>query len=78
MHIGAKIREIRESKGIKQNFIESKLGWYSGRLGRIENNEQPVMAKELIEIADILSTPIGEFYLSSDISMRDKQKEKGA
>lgn len=74
MSIGEKIKEIRESKGITQKYIDGKLNKYAGWLSRIENNEQDIMAKELFAISKLLSTPLEVFYLTLDISEGDNGK----
>ena len=78
MQFGVKIRVIRESMGLRQDFINDKLGWYSGRLARIESGKQEIMASELLMVANVLGVPIGDFYLSSSIASSDSEQCKGA
>lgn len=72
MSIGAKIKEIRESKGVMQKRIEEELNQYQGWLSRVENGKQEIMARELFIVAQVLSTPLEVFYLSLNIADSDK------
>lgn len=65
MSIGVRIKEIRESKGIMQKFIEERMGQYSGWLSRIESGKQEVLAKELVTIAELLSVDLNSFLQGS-------------
>ena len=66
MSIGVRIKEIRESKGIMQKFIEERMGQYSGWLSRIESGKQEVLAKELVTIAELLSVDFNSFLQGSE------------
>ncbi|MHB1418878.1 MAG: helix-turn-helix domain-containing protein [Bacillota bacterium] len=61
-NIGAKIREIRTAKGVTQVHIARVLGKSSGWLNNIEKGRRPIDAEELKKIADILSTPVSDFF----------------
>jgi len=78
MNIGAKIKEIRESKGVMQKFIEERMGKPSGWLSRIENNKQGVLATELFKISDLLSVHITDFHLPINIANGDIENNKPA
>jgi len=74
--IGVKIREVRESKGVMQKFIEERMGQYSGWLSRIESGKQDVLAKELVVIAGLLYVEIECFFLPDDVSICDNENNK--
>jgi len=79
MSIGARIREIRESKGIMQKFIEERMGHYGGWLSRIESGKQEVLAKELVAIAEILSVDdLNSFFLIDNVAICERNKSHTA
>ena len=66
--LGARIREIRKSKGINQQFIVNKMGKYTTWLTAIEYGNRKISLIDLMGIADILQVPISEFFLPKNIA----------
>ena len=62
LNIGRRIREIRKAKGITQAYITQKLGKSTGWLNNIEKGRRNINPNELKKIADILETPIDNFF----------------
>lgn len=60
--VGRRIREIRNSKGIKATFLAKKLGIHPSTLGKYEHGDRKVNADFLPEIADALGVDVSVFY----------------
>jgi len=78
MSIGVRLKEVRESKGVMQKFVEERMNQYSGWLSRIESGKQDILAKELIAVAEILSVDLNVFFLHIDVSNSDKNHNQPA
>ena len=62
MKIHEKIKEVRESKKISQEFIAHKLGLDQSQYSRRESGEIKILAEEIISLFKILETKISELY----------------
>jgi len=58
MDIGDKIRKVRELKGLKQEYVASKLGLSVTAYGNIERNESSLTFDRLEEIATVLEVTV--------------------
>jgi transcriptional regulator with XRE-family HTH domain len=58
--IGAKIRSIREQKGLSQDNIAFELGVSQPSYARLEKEDDRISITRLINIANILNTSVSE------------------
>lgn len=57
--IGARVRSLREQRGLSQGQLAYKINSTSGQISRIENNERPgVAAVTIAAIARVLGTTV--------------------
>jgi len=54
VHIGNKVRQLRELKGFSQDYIATQLGISQRAYSKIENNETRLDWNKLSKIAEIL------------------------
>lgn len=62
MHIGERIKELREAKHITQSYINHKMDKSIGWLANIEKGRREIRARELIEIIRIMDVSMQEFF----------------
>ncbi|HOA80130.1 MAG TPA: helix-turn-helix transcriptional regulator [Defluviitaleaceae bacterium] len=87
--IGARIRELRESKKLSQEDVATKLGFSRQRLGRIENGDVDISYATICKIADILGvlpsqitsaaeerSSLGMLFRKGDMSKINEECEK--
>jgi len=60
--IGANIKRIRIEKGIKQEYVATKLGVTKSAISRIENGDRDTTLKNVLQIADVLDEAAVEFF----------------
>lgn len=58
--IGNKIRELREKRGLSQEYIASELGITQPSYARLEKEDERINITRLINIAGILKTTVSE------------------
>jgi transcriptional regulator with XRE-family HTH domain len=58
--IGTRIRSLRESKGISQDFIASQLGITQPSYARLEKEDERISITRLMQIANILKSTASE------------------
>ncbi len=63
MTIGQKIKELRESKGILQRELASKLKVGDGFLSKIERNQKVLKREHLVSISKIFDFPYTELEI---------------
>ena len=86
--IGARIRELRESKKLSED-VATKLGFSRQRLGRIENGDVDISYATICKIADILGvlpsqitsaaeerSSLGMLFRKGDMSKINEECEK--
>jgi len=61
--LGAKIREIRTSKGISQRSIERRFGKYQGWLWAVETGKIALDAETLPELSNCLGVTISDLFM---------------
>lgn len=54
MDINLRIKEIVESRGIKQVYICEKTGWTADAVSRILNGTRKITGEELLILCDLL------------------------
>jgi transcriptional regulator with XRE-family HTH domain len=62
LEIGKKVKQIRESKKMSVRELSKRLGMDHSYLSRMENGNRPIKTELLIKIAQILDTPIEDFF----------------
>ncbi len=70
------ITAIRESKGVTQTFLATKLGKTPQWLSNIEAGRRRVAAVELFAIAEVLETNVEIFY-ADDLNAAFNNKPTG-
>jgi len=60
MTLGQKIRELRESAGLKQRELAYQLGIGEGFLSKVENDQKPLKRDDLAKLSKFFKTPIDE------------------
>lgn len=58
--IGNKIRQVREHKGLSQEYIATELGITQPSYARLEKEDERISITRLISIAGILKTTVSE------------------
>ena len=58
MHIGDKIRKVRELKGYKQEYVADKLGMSVTAYGNIERGDSSLSFDRLEEIAAVMEVAV--------------------
>lgn len=62
MNIGARIREIRMSRGFTSKYVSEKLAKKGAWLTNREKGYIDITVNELIDIAKVLDVPISTFF----------------
>jgi transcriptional regulator with XRE-family HTH domain len=60
MTIGQRIRQLRETAGMKQRELAAKLDIGEGFLSKVENDQKQLKRESLIFISGLFSVPIQE------------------
>lgn len=61
MTLGQKIRELRETEGMLQRELASKLGVGDGYLSKIERDQKVLNREHLQTLSDVFSFPLKNF-----------------
>jgi len=69
--VGLKIRKYRESAGLSQEYVASKLGMTQSNYQRLEKNDERLDIVRLQKIADVLHIKLMELL------MEDEQQASG-
>ena len=69
MEIKDKIRFLRESQGISQEFLASELGISQKTLSRMENGQTEISINQLKGIAKVLGVSATELFEDNKISI---------
>jgi transcriptional regulator with XRE-family HTH domain len=62
MALGARIREVRKSKGYAQEAFANEVGLDRSYYGGIERGERNVAALNLLKIAKALGVEVGDLF----------------
>ncbi|WP_409297701.1 helix-turn-helix domain-containing protein [Peribacillus sp. SCS-26] len=62
MEVGKRIKQIRENKGLSVREFSDRLGISHTYLSRMENGKRPIKTEFLLKVAELLDTPIEDFY----------------
>lgn len=66
---GARIKKIRENKGIKACFIAEKMGLTPAGYGGIESGRTKLSAENAEKISEILCIDIKEIFFDNKLSV---------
>jgi transcriptional regulator with XRE-family HTH domain len=77
--IGARIREIRERRGLSQDNVAFELGITQPTYSKLEKDDKRITIKRLINIANILKTTVSELInenVAKDINQQNNDNPK--
>lgn len=60
--VADRLKHIRLTRNYSQDYLAKKLGVTQKAYSKIENNETRLNVETLVRLAEILDTPIGEFF----------------
>lgn len=60
--VGAKIRSLRENRGISQEALGEKAGLHRTYIGGVERGLRNASVKSLAKIAKALGVTVGQFF----------------
>ena len=60
--IGARIRKLREERGIKQEYMANEIGITQSSYGRLEKNDERLTVPKLLIIAEVLKVPVAVLF----------------
>jgi transcriptional regulator with XRE-family HTH domain len=67
MHIGDKIKKVREAKGLSQKQVALSLSMDQAQYSRIENNKTDPLFSNVVKIANALGVEFSELLASDEI-----------
>lgn len=59
-HIGKRLRKVRESKGLSQEELSEKAGYYRTYVGHIENGRHSPSVHTMWRLAQVLKVDVSE------------------
>jgi DNA-binding transcriptional regulator YiaG len=68
VHVGRRIRQLRLSRGIKQDSLALRIGATNSELEKYETGYSRIPADRLLRISRILNAPIFFFFESGDVA----------
>ena len=74
MDIGKKLRDLRKSKGLKQEFLAEKLNISINAISQYETGKRKVDLDTLRKLAEILNVST-DYFLDDNYEMDDKSNE---
>lgn len=75
-NINKNLKRIRESKGLKQNYVAEKLGISANYYTQIENGARNIQVHHLPLLKDILNIKIDELFFDNEIAYCDLEDRK--
>lgn len=76
-NIYAKIRDIRQAKGLTVNRLAEKIGEDYQKVGRVERGKRRITIDYLMKVSKALDTPLEDF-LSRDKSNKNQAAKQAA
>ena len=61
LHIGAKIKEARESQGLSQGELGEKIGYSATAINYYEKGKRKISVEDLLKVATALNKPYDYF-----------------
>lgn len=74
MDIGEKIRELRRSKGLKQEFLAEKLNVSINAISQYETGKRNVDLTTLKKLSEILDVPT-DYFIDENFTMKTNFRE---
>jgi len=62
MDVHKRVRSIRESKGLNQIYLSSKIGLSNTSYSMKETGKRPFTIEELYKLSRVLDVPIAHFF----------------
>lgn len=59
-HIGKRLREVREKKGISQEQLSEQAGYYRTYVGHIENGKHSPSVHTMWRLAKVMKVDLGD------------------
>jgi len=59
-YVGKRLREVREKKGISQEQLSEKAGYYRTYVGHIENGQHSPSVHTMWRLAKVLKVDLGD------------------
>jgi transcriptional regulator with XRE-family HTH domain len=66
MMIGARLRQLREQKGLSQGDIENSTGMLRGYISRVENGHTVPSLETLVRFAAALDVPLYQLFVAGE------------
>nr|WP_293301522.1 helix-turn-helix transcriptional regulator [Allomuricauda sp.] len=64
--LGDRIRQLRLQKGMRQNEVARRCGFYKSGLNSIEAGKRNISVMTLYKIAHVLGEPVASFFQTGD------------
>lgn len=74
--LGKRIKQVRESRGLKAKFVAGKVGISHNYLSQIENDKRKPAIETLQAIAEAIGVDTAEFFLAAQQCETHTNKER--
>ena len=74
--ITSNLKQMREERGLKQNFVAKKLGITQNYYSQIENGHRPPQVEHLLILRNLFNVSLDEIFFNDEIEKRDFCKSK--
>ena len=74
--ITSNLKQMREERGLKQNFVAKKLGITQNYYSQIENGHRPPQVEHLLILRNLFNVSLDEIFFNDEIAKRDFCKSK--
>jgi transcriptional regulator with XRE-family HTH domain len=72
--ISNNLKTLREERGLKQNFVASRLGITQNYYSQIENGHRPPQTKHLLILRDLFGVSLDEIFFKGEFAKRDSEQ----
>lgn len=73
--ISSNLKQLREDRGLKQNFIADQLGITQNYYSQIENGHRPPQVDHLVKLRNIFNVTLDDIFFNNEIAKCDKNKQ---
>jgi len=70
------LKQLRDERGLKQNFIAKQLGITQNYYSQIENGHRPPQVEQLLKLRNIFNVSLDEIFFKHEIANRDINKKQ--
>lgn len=60
LHMGARVKRLRQAQGLSQAQLASRLGWSQGNLSDYERGAGGWRLRDIIRVAEVLGVPLAD------------------